>query len=361
VLASRNKAVVAGGLGVVGRSVLEHLEHRADWDIVALSRRKPDFATRAEIVAVDLTDPASCRDGLGTVKGVTHVVYAALHEQASIVKGWQESDHVRVNLQMLTNFLDAVEDASPSLRHITLMQGGKAYGVHLGPQRRIPSKETDPRTMPPNFYYDQEDFIRRRQAGKSWAWTVLRPPSVCGFTVGSPMNTLLAIGVFAAVCRELGLPLRFPGAEGHLIETCDARLLSKAIVWAGESPAARNEIFNVANGDCFMWEHLWPRFAEVFGMECAPPHTLSLARAMPDKGEVWDRIVQKYGLRPYRFEQLVPSWDFTDFLFRYGRPPYPSLMSTIKVRQAGFHDSADSERMFVELLRDLQAKKILPP
>ena len=30
------------------------------------------------------------------------------------------------------------------------------------------------------------------------------------------MNTILAIGVFAAISRELGIPLRFPGAEGHL-------------------------------------------------------------------------------------------------------------------------------------------------
>jgi nucleoside-diphosphate-sugar epimerase len=355
----KKRVVIAGALGVVGRAVLEHLEGQPDWDIVALSRRKPDFPTRAQVISVDLTDPALCGTALGGLGDVTHVVYAALHEQPSIVQGWQESDHVRINLQMLTNLLDAVE--SPSLRHITLMQGGKAYGVHLGPQRRIPSKETDPRTMPPNFYYDQEEFIRRRQAGKPWSWTVFRPPSVCGFAVASPMNTILLIGVFAAICRELGLPLRFPGTEGHLIETCDARVLTKAILWAGESPAARNEIFNVANGDCFMWEHLWPTFARVFNMEHAPPHTMSMARAMPDKGEVWDRIVAKYGLQPYKLEQLVPSWEFTDFLFRYNRPPYPSLMSTIKLRRAGFGDCIDSEQMFVELLQDLQAKKLLPP
>ena len=61
--------------------------------------------------------------------------------------------------------------------HVTLMQGGKAYGVHLGPLKRVPLKESDGRTMPPNFYYDQEDLVRERQAGKRWTWTALRPPS----------------------------------------------------------------------------------------------------------------------------------------------------------------------------------------
>ena len=29
--------------------------------------------------------------------------------------------------------------------------------------------------MPPNFYYEQEDFLRSQQVGKSWRWTALRP------------------------------------------------------------------------------------------------------------------------------------------------------------------------------------------
>jgi hypothetical protein len=38
----------------------------------------------------------------------------------------------------------------------------------------------------------------------------------------------------------------------------------------------------------------------------------------------------------------------------------PMLMSTIKIRQAGFHECIDSERMFSELIRELQEKKVLP-
>ncbi len=354
------KALVVGALGVVGRANVEYLSGLSDWEVIALSRRAPDFDSRAQFVSADLMNAESCRAALRDHRDITHVIFAALHEQPSLVSGWTEADHVRVNLTMLKNLLDVIEETSPALRHIALMHGGKAYGVHLGPPPRVPSRETDPRTMPPNFYYDQEDFLRARQRGKPWHWTILRPPAVCGFAVGSPMNTILTVGLFAAISRELGLALRFPGATGHLKDACDAGLLARAVHWAGQNPAAANQIFNVSNGDCFLWEQAFPRIAEVFGMECAAPHAMSLARVMPDKGKVWDALVQKHQLRPYRFEQLVPSWEYADFTFRHRQAPFESLQSTIKIRQAGFHDCVDTEAMFVTQLRDLQSRRILP-
>ena len=56
-------------------------------------------------------------------------------------------------------YAESVEKCSPSLRHVTFYQGGKAYGADLGPFK-TPAREDDPRLMPPNFYYDQEDFLR---------------------------------------------------------------------------------------------------------------------------------------------------------------------------------------------------------
>ena len=42
----------------------------------------------------------------------------------------------------------------------------------------------------------------------------LRPQTLCGFSPGSPMSILPAIAVYAAISKELGLPLRFPGKHG---------------------------------------------------------------------------------------------------------------------------------------------------
>src|SRR4029078_4830210 len=237
------KALVLGALGVVGRANVEYLTTLPDWDVVAVSRRKPDFDTRAAFISADLTDAAATRAALKDHSDVTHVVFAALHEQPALVAGWAEVDALRVNVAMLKNALDAVEETAPRLKHIALMHGGKAYGVHLGPPPRVPSRETDPRHMPTHFYFDKEDLRKDRQRGKSWSWTVFRPPAVCGFAVGSPMNTILTVGIFAAISRALGQPPRFCGPPGHLKDACDARLLAKAVHWAGGSPNASNQIF----------------------------------------------------------------------------------------------------------------------
>ena len=232
------KALVVGALGVVGRANVEYLTTLPDWSVVGLSRRAPDFDTRAQFISCDVTDRNALRSALAGHPDITNVVFAALHEQPTgLVAGWSEADTVHTNVAMLANTLDALEEAVPSLRHFALMHGGKAYGVHLGPPPSIPSRETDARTMRPNFYYDQEDLLRERQRGKSWSWTVLRPPAVVGFAVGSLLSTILVVGVFAAISRELGIALRFPGAVGHLKDACDARLLAKAVHWAGQAPA----------------------------------------------------------------------------------------------------------------------------
>ncbi len=51
-----------------------------------------------------------------------------------------------------------------ALRHVTIMQGGKAYGVHIHPQIAVPARERWPRDPHENFYWLQEDFLRERQA-----------------------------------------------------------------------------------------------------------------------------------------------------------------------------------------------------
>jgi hypothetical protein len=135
-----------------------------------------------------------------------------------------------VNVAILRNLLDVVEAASRSRRHITFYQGGKAYGADLGPFK-TPAREDDPRLMPPNFYYDQEDFLRERQKGKQWYWTALRPEAICGFATGNPMNLAMVIAVYAVISKELGLPLRFPGTEkAHraLYQVTSAEILAKA-------------------------------------------------------------------------------------------------------------------------------------
>ncbi len=50
----------------------------------------------------------------------------------------------------------------------------------------------------------------------------------------------------------------------------DARLLGRHLIWASTTPAARNQDFNIVDGDVFRWSWMWQRLAQWFGIEAAP-------------------------------------------------------------------------------------------
>jgi nucleoside-diphosphate-sugar epimerase len=344
--------VVAGAVGVIGRGVLGHFENASDVELVAISRRTPDFPTRARHMAVDLNDRASCERLLSQLPGATHLVFSAYQEHKS------QEEQISINLAMLRNFVEVMEAHAPGLRHITLMEGGKAYGAHIGPFP-TPAKESDPRHMPPNFYYNQEDFLRQHSVRKAWSWTAFRPEGVAGMATGNPMNLLMVIAVYGALARHLGVPLAFPGPRAAfeaLYQVTDARLLARAVDWAGETDACRGQVYNITNGDYFRWSRIWPRIAEFFGVPAGHPFPLSLQEAMADKGPVWDELVQLHGLLPYRYQDIV-SWKFGDAIFK---TTYDNITSTIKARKHGFADCIDTEEMYLELLQQLRDARIIP-
>jgi nucleoside-diphosphate-sugar epimerase len=353
--------LVAGALGVVGRAALAHFEGRGDSRVIGLSRRAPDFATSSQWLRVDLTDAAATAEAVRAVPDVTHLVYTALFEEPELVSGWTGDRQIRTNLEMLRNLVEPLQQCAPGLRHVTLLQGTKAYGIHHGPFP-IPAKESDPRFIAPNFYYDQEDWLRDRAAGADWDITVLRPQLVCGHAVGNPMNAVAALGVYACITRELGLPLRFPGGEPCIQQAVDAELLARAIAWAGEEPRCRGEIYNITNGDEFTWPNLWGAFADAFDMKPGAAHPHALAAVMPGRRAVWDAMVRRHDLRPLGYKEVVRSWEFLDFTLRHGElRPRHSIMSTVKARQHGFAECMDTEAMFRRQFRKLQDRRVLPP
>lgn len=351
-MAGRKKAVIVGGLGVIGRNLIEYLSPQADWDLVGLSRRSPDFATRAEFIPVDLLDRDDCEKRLAGLTDVTHVFYCAY--QARPV--WAE--HNAPNLAMLVNSVEVIEAASPGLEHVHLVEGNKYYGSHLGPFR-TPAREDDPPHMLPNFYYDQEQWLRAAQQGKAWHWSALRPHTVCGFALGNPMNLVTAIAVYAAISKELGLPLRFPGKPGAyraIYQVTDADLLAKAMVWCGTTPAAANEVFNVTNSDFFRWENVWPRFAEFFDMPLGPVQTIRLTEFMADKGPLWDRMIEKYGLQKIPYADIA-AWPFVDYVFG---TDWDVMTDTLRIRLAGFHDALRSDEMFLRQFAQFREMRVIP-
>jgi len=346
-------ALIAGGLGVVGRSLVEHLENNPQWSVYGLSRRKPDFETTAEFISIDLLDVKECKAKLANLKTVTHIFFTPYAARKTF------SEEITPNLAMLQNLIETMEQVAPNLKHVQLMLGAKWYGVQFGTQYKTPAKENDSRHMPPNFYYAQHDWLVKKQLGKSWTWSALLPHGVWGFSVGSEMNMLTSIAIYATLSKSAGVPLKFPGTPAlydTVYQIVDVSLLARAMLWTATTKKAENEIFNITNGDFTRWCHLWPRIAEFFDMEVGPVQNLNLQTVMSEKEPVWEKICEEHQLHPYTINDLA-TWKFMDYTFSNG---FDQMSSLTKIRQAGWHEVLDTENTITQQLQYMRDKRIIP-
>lgn len=349
-------AVVVGALGVIGRYVVERLAALHDWQVVGLSRRRGEDHGRVRYISVDLLDPAETAQKLAGLGDATHVFYAAFQASGTLAADYAKG--IAVNRDMLVNSVSAIDRVAQSLQRVVLVTGTKYYGTHLGPFR-TPAKEEDPRHMPPNYYFDQIDWLAVFQQDKPWSWTELRPQTLCGFAPGTPMSIVPVIAVYAAISKALGLPLRFPGKPGAyrtIYQVTGSAHFANAALWAATEPRCANQAYNITNGDYFRWANVWPRIAEVFDMPVGEPQAISLVSQMADKGPLWDALVAKHGLQPYGYGEIV-AWPFGDYVFG---SDWDVMTSTTKARQHGFHDVVDSEEMLVRLLTQFRRERIVP-
>ena len=360
---AQKKVVVAGATGLVGNAALRHFGAASGSDVLALSRRKPRDLHGARHVQIDLTDAAQCQRAAAELRGATHLVYAALYEAPNLVDGWRDSDQIRINDRMLRNLMAALEPVAPQLAHVALLQGTKAYGVHVRPLS-VPAREGRSEMYEqPNFYWAQENFLRELQQGKAWHWSILRPVLIVGEAMGGAMDLIPPLGVYAAMLREQGRPLDYPGGAARVSQAVDVDLLARAIAWAGESTAARNEAFNVTNGDVFTWENVWPAIADALAMKPGNAVPLALAREYPKWIAPWDHLRRKHQLISPALEAFVGlSFQYADYSMRHGQTQSgpPSIVSTVKINQAGFTEMMDTEVMLRKWFGLARANRLLP-
>jgi nucleoside-diphosphate-sugar epimerase len=360
---ANKKVAVAGATGLVGNAALRHFGASGDADVLALSRRRPRELYGARHVALDLTDPGQCAAAVGELKGTTHLVYAALYEEPSLVDGWRDQRQITINDNMLRNLMGALEPVSPSLQHVALLQGTKAYGVHVRPLT-VPAREGRSEMYEqPNFYWAQENFLRDRQKGKAWHFSILRPVLIVGLAMGGAMDLIPPLGVYAAMLREQGRALDFPGGAARVSQAVDVDLLARAIAWSGEADAARNEAFNVTNGDVFTWENIWPAISDALDMKPGKAVPLSMAKEFPNWIEPWERLRQRHNLAAPSLKEFVGlSFQYADYSMRFGYSESgpPSIVSTVKINRAGFTEMMDTEDMFRKWLGQARKERLLP-
>jgi nucleoside-diphosphate-sugar epimerase len=360
---TNKRVVVAGATGLVGNAALRHFGGSGGCEVIALSRRKPRDLHGARHVAIDLTDADQCARSAPQLQGATHLVYAALYEAPNLVEGWRDESQIRTNDLMLRNLMAVLEPAAPSMKHVALLQGTKAYGVHVRPLT-VPAREGRSEMYEqPNFYWAQENFLRELQRGKAWHWSILRPVLIVGETIGGAMDLIPPLGVYAAILREESRPLDYPGGAARVSQAVDVDLLARAIAWAGEADAARNEAFNVTNGDVFTWENVWPAIADALDMRPGNAVPLSLAKTSPQWIAPWDALRRKYDLVAPGLEAFVGlSFQYADYTMRHGQTQSgpPSIVSTVKINRAGFTEMMDTEDMFGKWFKHARSSRLLP-
>jgi nucleoside-diphosphate-sugar epimerase len=224
---TQRQILLVGPYGVLGTGVIDAVAENPQWGVTTAARR-PAPAYRAQSapphIRVDLMDGEGTKSAFSSLGEVTDLVFAAYVEKPTM------AETVEPNATMLKNALDALAAGNVPVQRVVLAGGAKSYGFSLG-AFNAPAKETDPRLIAPIHYHQQEDILAGWAAENGASWTVLRPHLVMGPSLNSPMNLVTSLATYAAMSRELGLPLRFPGTKegwNSLQETTDAELFGRA-------------------------------------------------------------------------------------------------------------------------------------
>lgn len=349
-------ALVVGASGVVGNATADLLLSKG-WTVHGLARR-PTERAGIHPIAADLQDEAATASALAESRPDAVFITTWLRQQ-------NEAENIRVNGAMVRNLLDALRPTGGT-RHVALVTGLKhylgpfeAYGKGQLPQ--TPFREEVGRLDVENFYYAQEDEVFAAADRDGFSWSVHRPHTIIGLAVGNAMNMGTTLAVYATICRETGRRFRFPGSAAQwngLTDMTDARLLARHLLWTATTPSARNEAFNVVNGDVFRWSWMWGRIAQWFGVQPASfdGTVHPLEAQMADDAPVWQSIAEREGLVESDLARLASAWHTDADLGR----PIEVVADMSKSRRLGFTDYQPTDDAFFDLFTRLRHQRIIP-
>jgi nucleoside-diphosphate-sugar epimerase len=351
-------ALVVGASGITGSNLAEKLLSKG-WTTYGLARNPNMEIAGLKPVSADLLDA----DSLGTaLAGIapTHVYIT------SWMRNETEAENIRVNSLMVRNLSNALSPKK-SVKHVALVTGLKHY---LGPFEayakegflpETPLREEHPRLDIENFYYAQEDEVYAAATRDGFTWSIHRPHTVIGKAVGNMMNLGTTLAVYASICKETGRPFVWPGSAAQwngLSDVTDARVLAEHLIWASTTEAARNEAFNVVNGDVFRWSWLWGKVASYFGVEAVgfDGTIRTLEKEIANDVPVWRHIAEKYNLKEPDLNRLASAWH-TDL--DLGRP-IEVMTDMSKSRKLGFNVFQKTDESFYDLFVQLREAKLIP-
>ncbi len=353
-----NIALVVGASGITGSNLAEKLIEKG-WTTYGLARNPNTTIPGLKPIAADLLQPDSLAKALADVKP-THIYIT------SWMRNDTEAENIRVNSLMVRNLLGALS-GKDSVKHVALVTGLKHY---LGPFEAYakegflpitPVRETHPRLNIENFYYAQEDEVYAAAERDGFTWSIHRPHTVIGKAVGNLMNMGTTLAVYASICKETGRQFKWPGSQAQwngLSDVTDARVLAEQLIWASTTEAARDQAFNITNGDVFRWSTLWYQLADWFGIEAVgyEGEIHPLEDEMANDADLWRNMADKYQLKEPNLNRLASPWH-TDL--DLGRP-IEVMTDMSKSRKLGFKVYQSTEDSFFDLFAQLRSERLIP-
>lgn len=402
--ATAPRHLVIGATGVAGDGVVRHLAAASDAPVFALSRRgtaPQGLHERVTGVPCDVLAPGALEQALATHRP-THVYYTA-HAHPAGNAGDLDPRAMQAMLGLAKPFakvwdalplvgpwvygqigrragivddgrngaiFDAVaaalrSPAGQSVEHLAVLTGGRLYGVHLGPDLYpgFPARlvEDSPRHPGPSWYFAVEDAAQALAAEGRIGVSIHRPHFILAAVQGAPYSLVNGVGVYAALCREVGADLVFLGGRRVYearFEAASAELIGAQMRWAAATPAARGEAFNVSNGEPLRWSEVWPAVAARFGLRPVVPDAPTHARkVVGDLEAAWRAMRQRHGMAEMSLASAFPQ----AFLHQSMIMTWDTHYDIGKCRAMGFVEARDQAGEFLRLFERLQAQGVLPP
>ena len=138
----------------------------------------------------------------------------------------------------------------------------------------------------------------------------------------------------------------------------DANVLADHLIWASTTDAAKNEAFNITNGDIFRWKWMWEQIADYFQVETVgfTGEINPLEKQMKDDAEIWKEIASKNNLVENNLLNLASAWHTDLDLSR----PMEIMTDMSKSRKLGFTTYKPTLDSFTELFEKLRTDKLIP-
>lgn len=353
-----NVALVVGATGITGSNLAEELIAQG-WTTYGLSRNPNSTISGLRSIKADLLDEQNLMEALDEISP-THIYFTTW------MRNDTEEENIRVNSLLIRNLLNVLSPKK-SIKHVALVTGLKHYlgpfetYVKQGILPETPVREEHPRLPIPNFYYAQEDEVYKASERDGFTWSIHRPHTVIGHAVGNLMNMGTTLAIYASICKETGRNFIWPGSDAQwhgVSDVTDAKVLAKQLVWASSTESAKNQAYNITNGDVFRWKWLWKRLADWFGIEAEGFNGMirPLEKELENDSQIWSEIAKKYHLNEENLSKLSSAWH-TDL--DLGRP-LEVMCDMSNSRKLGFTAYKSTEDSFIELFERLRAENIIP-